>query len=227
VLRLMIYALPYLYAFALFALDRVVPHRSPPPAPLRASPRTRLLLLGALALAVAFPFVALDRYRRVEFRPVRDGPLVLAVCHESLRTAEQLQAGRSVRWDLDEPGYVPGDSESAVVQRVHWFLWSGWRALPAAEGAVEMSEPHATLLLPSFAAEKRELVLRLAGAPGEVLQVAVNGIPAARIALRAAPADYAIAIAAESLFRGDNQVTLTRSSQAAAPRLSRIVVRPT
>jgi hypothetical protein len=223
VLRLMIYALPLLLGFALFALDRVLPHVTPPPPPRTWSPRVRVALGALLMLVLGFPFVALDRYQRVEFRPVRDGPLVLALTHESLRAAAALQAGQEVRFDTSQPGYVPGAPESYETQRVHWFLWRGWQP---AQGAVQMSASEAVLLLPSFDAGARVLELRLGGAPGLALQVAVNGTPAGVLVLAQAPSDHTLTIPAGVLFRGDNLVTLTRADGGVAPILERVVVRP-
>ncbi len=223
--RLMIYALPFLVALALHALDRLWPHYRAQPAP--APSRRMTSVLGAIALAasLAFPFVALDRYRRVDFRPVRDGPLVLALTRQSLKTARWLAEGRAVIWDLPEMGWAPG-SDPGGLSRVRWFLREGWGPdLHYGLGEVFLQQAKAMLLVPLLEPTDLEVGLTLGGAE-EPLEVGVNRGPLGRLRLAPEMREFSVVLPARWLFRGDNRLTLARLSVLGPPpRLLRVRLR--
>jgi len=225
-LRLMIYALPFLLALALYALDRLWPHCGAWQVP--AAPGRVATVLGAIALvaSLGFPFVALDRYRRIDFRPVRDGPLVLALTRQSLKTAGWLEEGRTVTWDLSELGWLP-DGDPRGLPRMRWFLREGWGPeLHYGTGDVFLAQAKGILLVPLFEAADVEVSLALGGAEGLPLEVAVNGAPVGRIRLATEVRDFTVVLPAARLFRGDNRLSLARLDPSGpAPRLERVRLR--
>src|SRR5207245_4805644 len=96
VTRLLLYALPLLLPLALMAVFPVTASSAADPArPAGPAHSWSDRACGAIAagLVLALPFL-LDRYRRVDLRSTRDGPLVLALCRESLQAANRLGRGR-------------------------------------------------------------------------------------------------------------------------------------
>lgn len=215
--RLMIYVLPLLLPMALFAVElarragsgRAGPALSPapPPAAAVAARPTRSLrpVLASVAVAACMilPFAALDRYRRVPLHDRRDGPLVLAVCRESLRTARRLEAGRSVTFDLE----AREDSESGdprFMTVVRWYLREGWEeGSDHGIGPARMVAPDASLLLPCLRSRNVAVSLLLEAPAGARVDVLANGRPVGTWA-----PDRAIVVPKEILFRGDNLLTL-------------------
>jgi hypothetical protein len=225
--RHMIYALPFVLPLALLAIDRRWPNLGAPPPPPVGRPFWRWTAAAATATVLAFPFVALDRYRRAPLHDPLVGPLVLTTCRESLRTARALAAGREVAWDIDRTGWTWGRSDPGDMARMRWFLRQGWGRFPWHQtGEVLMEEPEATVLLPSFGGSGLDLQLTLS-APGELLlDVAVNGHPLERLALTPDPRAHRVRVPANLLFRGDNVLTLARESGGGPPRLHRLAIRP-
>jgi hypothetical protein len=213
--RLMIYVLPLLLPMALFAVDLL--HRAwrPPPPPVTASRRLAAAATMGLAACVAVPFLALDRYRRVPLHERRDGPLVLAVCRESLRTARRLDAGRRVTFDLEVEDAVD-PTDALPVRGIRWFLREGWSDEgPYSTGPVTTTAADATMLLPCL--RPRPVAVRLAidARPDEPLDVLVNARPIGRWR-----EGTATLVPAAVLFRGDNILTL--HGRAGAARLRRV-----
>jgi hypothetical protein len=203
--RLMVYVLPFLVPLALFALDRVRPSWRPPISPpdRRATRLDRLAAVGLVA-AVALPFLALDRYRRVPLHERRDGPLVLTVCRETLRAARRLEAGRSIVWDLSGEGYRRGEADPRRMSAMRWYLRDGWGDSPAfSSGPAAMTAAEATILLPCLRPHDLEISLGLDGLPGVRLEVLVNGKPVGTWR-----PDAPLRVPASGLFRGDNLLTL-------------------
>jgi hypothetical protein len=224
-LRLMVYTLPLLLPLALVALDRVLPNVGEP-APPRPLPWPRLAL-ALLALSLAFPLLALDRYRRIPFPYVRDGPLVLTLCRQTLRTARQVESGKTVEWDVDAMGWDPESRDTAKMQQMRWFLRRGWGGSPhySLEPA-RMEAEQAELLLPVLEVTDREVVLTLSGEG--TLEAGVNGVRLAATGLQAEPAELALRVPASALFRGDNLIVLTAKRPGASgpgPRLHRVRIR--
>jgi hypothetical protein len=210
--RLMIYTLPLLLPMALFAIDLVWPARAwagegggdrAAISPSRARAAGSAAASVAVAVCVAVPFLALDRYRRVPLHDRRDGPLVLATCRESLRTARRLEAGRVVTFDLE----VPEDAEAGdprFMTVVRWYLREGWQeGSDHAAGPARTSAPEASLLLPCLHPRAIAVTLVLDAAAGTAVDVLANG----RSVGTWAP-ERAIVVPAAALFRGDNLLTL-------------------
>jgi hypothetical protein len=224
--RHMIYAVPFVLPLALLAVDRIWRNAGAPPPPPAGRPRWRWMAVLATAAVLVFPFAALDRYRRAPLHDPLVGPLILTTCRESLRTARALAAGREVVWDVDRTGWTWGRSDPGAMSQMRWFLREGWGLFPWNQtGEARMSEPEATVLLPSFGGSALDLQLTLT-VPGEVLLgIAVNGRPLELLLVTPDPHPRSVRIPADLLFRGDNVLTLERRD-GGAPRLHRLVIRP-
>jgi hypothetical protein len=201
--RLMIYVLPFLLPMAAFAIARVLPSWRPPPAPGPASSRWGMAAAAAVAACLLVPFVVLDPYRRVPLHDHRDGPLVLQLCREGLRTARRIDDGREVTFDLESEAPL-GRGESLPMSRIRWFLREGWSDdAPYSVGPVSTSAADASILLPCL--RPRDLVVTLVAFTGESERPAllVNGKPLGRW-----QAGSPVKVPGEFLFRGDNVLTL-------------------
>jgi hypothetical protein len=225
--RLLLFALPMLLPLALHAVDFLFPHFATPPS--RPTPPRRwvsALAMAGLAAVMAWPFLALDRYRRVDLQGARDGPLVLATSRESLRTASRLQRGLAVSFDPERYRFVWGVSDPRDIFRMRWFLRGGWGPLAHyGTGDMRMQEAHAEVLLPCFEPRSLTLALEMDAPVEEVIAVSVNGVRIGEA--RAGPSLTAtvIAVPAERLFRGDNLIGL-EGPGAGGARLLRLVIRP-
>lgn len=226
VMRLLAYALPVLIPLALVAIDRVLPHMRDAPPPMRPRAALETAALFGLALCLAFPFVALDRYRRVPLHSTRNGIYVFTLCHESLETARKLERGESVSWDLGELTFDPATAEdNGKADRMRWFLREGWGP-NAFGGEARVAGRSASLLLPALQPRDRELVLAFGASSPEPIELLANGIRVATAELREGVADQRFRIPARLLFRGDNLLTLTRSTDSQpGPRLHEIEIR--
>ena len=215
--RLLLYAVPVVIALASIALDRVWPHLQTPAA---AAPLPRRLWMAAAILAVAAagaPFLVVDRYRRVDLRGARDGPYVLGLCRESLRTAFRLDRGQAVSFDAATQRFAWGDSDPGELDRMRWFLRDGWGGLAHyGTGEIVMHEAAASLLMPIL--RPRDLDLELVTeAPADVrLAIAVNGRP---VGETAAGGRTVVTVPAALLFRGDNLATLSSPDGGPGARL--------
>jgi hypothetical protein len=222
--RLLLYALPVLIALALVALDRVWPHLEPPAA---LAPVSRPWRVAAAILAVAAavaPFLLVDRYRRVDLRGARDGPYVLGLCRESLRTAFRLERGQAVSFDAATQRFAWGDSDPGELDRMRWFVRGGWGGLAHyGTGDIVMHESEATLLIPCFRPRDLEMELVTEAPPGTRLEVSVNGHPLGETA--PGGGRVVVRVPATLLFRGDNLATLSSQSGGGA-RLRRLALSP-
>jgi len=216
--RLLIYAVPLLLPLALCALDRLIANRRPRPEPSAARSQ---LVPGLLAAAtMVLPFVLLDRYRRVDLQGSRDGPLVLAVCRESLRAANRLSRGETLGFDPELSRFTWGESDPGQLARMRWFLREGWGAR-AHYGTREivMHEPEATLLLPVFDPADLEVRLQVMAPIPDPLALAVNGRAVGNWMADASAAEQVFVIPARALVRGDNLVTLSSPGGRPGARL--------
>jgi hypothetical protein len=211
VTRLLLFAVPVLIPLALLALGRLWPALMHATAPPPVRPRLPLTAAASAALlaVLALPVLALDRYRRVDLRGPRDGPMVLAVCRETLRTASRLDRGLEVGFDPENNRFVWGESDPGQLSRMRWFLREGWG--PQAHYGVDdirMRGDTARLLLPLLGARAVEALLTLrATAPGSIA-FDVNGLGLGDRAVGPEAQEVSLRIPAESLFRGDNVLTL-------------------
>jgi hypothetical protein len=223
--RLLLYALPVVIALALVALDRFWAHLGPAPAALDL-PHAGRVAAGLLAAAAAVsPFLFVDRYRRIDLRGARDGPYVLGLVRETLRTAGRLERGQAVFFDPTTQRFDWGESDPGDLSRLRWFLREGWGDLAHyGTGDIVMQQGQATLILPCFRPRELDLELVLDVPQGQRLTVAVNGRPLAE-----APPDggrFVVPVPAALLFRGDNVVSLASSTGAGGARLRGLGLAP-
>jgi len=225
--RLLVYALPFWIPLALLALAPLVP-RPVPPAP-RPLARGVEVVAGLLTFALlAAPLLALDRYRRVHLGQTRDGPLVLSVSRESLRTARRLARGEAVSFDAVGQRFVWGESDPAALRRMRWFLRDGWgQKAHYGSDDIELREPQATLLLPCFEPQSLEAAFVLEAPQHVELAAFVNGQPVGDLHAGPSTAETSVRIPAQLLFRGDNLLSLAvKGPTSRGIRLRRLTYRP-
>jgi hypothetical protein len=219
--RLLVYALPFVVPLALAPLSRAAGGLVEPDG--RAWPATGVAWAGgavATVVLIAWPLLAVDRYRRAPFAPLRDGPLVLALHRGTLWTARALDRGEPVEWRLDEGGYVPGEDDPRRLSGMRWYLREGWGDLPHyGHGPAAFRAPIATLLLPTFGGRDIVAELELDGAAG----VSLNGRPAGRCA---AGGTCRVALPGAHLFRGDNVLALSSRPGTALRAVRLLPARP-
>ena len=154
------------------------------------------------------PFL-LDRYRRIDLRGARDGPLVLALGRESLQAAQRLERGRPVVFDTATTGYEWGVSPPEEMGRMRWFLREGWG--PRAHygtGDVVMREDRASLLVPVLRPRALEAVLRLDAPSPRPIELLVNGRSVGERIVGTAADESVVRLPPDAVFRGDNVLTL-------------------
>jgi hypothetical protein len=234
--RLLLYALPLVIPLALLALDRL---RSGAgfAAPAAGAPdegtapgRIAQWAAGVVGAAfLAFPFAVLDRYRRVDLRGSRDGPLILAVSRDSPRFAARLERGRAVFYEPVQRRFDRDRSDMRDLERMRWFLRDGWGPMPQyGMGAVRMHAREASLLLPCFSPQDLDVVIALRVKSPQLLTVSVNGRSIGELSPDPSTERSALRIPARALFRGDNVVTLARRGPDTSPvDLVALTVRPT
>jgi hypothetical protein len=224
--RLLIYSVPLLLPLALAAVARLMPAMlRTGAAGVEASGTTRRQwILAAAALAVAAAtFASVDGYRRIDLQGSRDGPLVLAVCRETWRTAARLAAGEEVVLDPATRRFAWGESDPAQLGRMRWFLREGWGARAHyGTNEVVMHEAEAGVLLPVLTPADLELRLRMMAPVAETLTLAVNGQPLGSWHADGTAPEQAFRVPARLLFRGDNVVTITSPEQGGGARLREI-----
>lgn len=196
--RLLIYALPVLLPLAALAVDRLLPHLK---APEPAVPRPRRALnvaayAAALALGLA-PLWAMDDYRRIELnRGGLYGPVIRAICHQTLRLAELVEKGGWAAYPISD--------KDPRAWRIRWFLRDGWGSFPYYERRVTMQAPEASVLLPCLRPRPLELALDVTGPGPASLEVRVNGSGVGRVEVGVERREQRLAIPPQLLFRGDN-----------------------
>lgn len=225
--RLLMYAVPPLLHLALLALDRLRAEWQVGPA---APARWRLGWLGwGLTCALlAGTYLGLDPYRRVDLRGPRDGPLVQALCSQSLAQARRLESGRPVALDVAERRFDPQRSDQRHLERMRWFLRAGWGPSPHYQpGPARTTQRRATLLLPCLRPDDWTLTLRLGVPTAQRLELSLNGGPLASLALRPAESRYQVAVPSARLFRGDNELALEAEGPGIELEQLRLVPRGT
>jgi hypothetical protein len=224
VTRLLIYALPLLLPLALMALFPVAPPREPGGAA-RALPWAGpAAAAGAAAIVIGLPFL-LDRYRRVDLRGTRDGPLALALCRESLQAAQRLERGRPVVFDAATTGYEWGVSPPEEMGRMRWFLREGWGPRPHyGTGDAIMREARASILLPVLRPRELEAALRLDAPSPRPVELLVNGRSLGERIVGAA-GEAVVRLPPDALFPGDNALTLA-APEGPGVRFLSLTLRP-
>jgi hypothetical protein len=222
--RLLLYALPAVLALSLVALDRLLPHMGPPPEERRAPAGVSWTAAAAVLLVIGVTWRGLDPYRRVDLQAPRDGPLALAVCRESLRTATRLERGEPVTFDMADHVFVWGEAPLHRFDRMRWFLRDGWGVRPQyGTGDAVMDGPEARILLPVLAPRDLAVILDLSASPPSRLAAFVNGRRVGEVRLQPEATAAALRVPASVLFRGDNILALVGSPGA---RLRRLVLTP-
>lgn len=209
VTRLLVYALPLLVPLALVAVFPVAPPAETMPVA-RASSRASVVGAAVTAVIVISLPLLLDRYRRIDLRGARDGPLVLALCRESLRAAPRLEQDRPVVLDAATTGYEWGVSPPEEMARMRWFLREGWG--PRAHyglGDVVMQEARASLLVPCLRPRELEAALRLDAPSPRPVELFVNGRRLGEGIVGSPGAEVVVRLPSDALFRGDNVLTLS------------------
>jgi hypothetical protein len=210
--RLLIYALPLLIPLALLALERVLrlaPAVAPPPASGAEPSWLRAASVAACAAALLLPLLASQRYRRLPLHASRDGPLLMAFCRESLRTARQLERGEEVAFDPERMRFAWGIDDPGRLFEMRWFLREGWGPL-AHYGIhdVVMREPRATLALPCLNPRALLVSLALQAEQPASFRVFVNGAAVGRVGASPEGAPASLLVPAGALVRGYNLLTL-------------------
>jgi hypothetical protein len=223
--RLLIYALPVAIPLALCA---VWPPGSSAPRPDWLRRRDVGLAGAALALVAAVaPLAIVDRYRRADLAGPRDGPYVLVVCRETLRTARRLSRGEEIAFDPAERRFAWGDSHPSEMDRMRWFLREGWgERAHYGTGEVTMHAPQASVLLPVLAPADVTAAVHVQAPRPLVVDASVNGRPLRSWAVGPDSGPETVAIPGDALFRGDNVLTLAAHDGAPGARLRAIVLRP-
>ena len=223
--RLLLYTVPVAIPLAITALR--------PPGPPRVSPawvggRRFGAAAAALAAVCALaPLAIVDRYRRADLSGPRDGPYVLAVSHETARTARRLARGEAVVLDPDERRFVWGESHASEMDRMRWFLRDGWgQRAHYGTGEVTMHDARASLLLPVMEPRALEVEVHVQAPRRTVLDAAVNGRVVDTWAAEADGGPRTLAVPPSALFRGDNELTLTARDGLPGARLRRLTYRP-
>jgi hypothetical protein len=222
--RLLLYTVPVAIPLAVTAL------RPPGPAlafpAWRHGPRIARAAAGLAALCALAPLAIVDRYRRADLSGPRDGPYVLAVAHETGRAARRLARGEEVVLDPEERHFVWGESHPSEMDRMRWFLREGWgQRAHYGTGEVVMHEPRATLLLPVMEPQALEVEIHVQAPRRTVLDAAVNGRVVATWAAEAESAPRTLAVPADALLRGDNELALSARDGVAGARLRRLAYR--
>jgi hypothetical protein len=222
--RLLIYTLPVAIPLAVCAVMAPA-SRAPRPE----WPRRREVGIAAAVLAVVaalLPLAVVDRYRRADLTGPRDGPYVLVVCRETLRTARRLSRGEEVALDPSELRYAWGESHPSEMDRMRWFLREGWgERAHYGTGEVTMHAERASLLLPVLAPADLSAVLHVQAPRPLVVDASINGRPLRSWAVGPDSAAETIAVPVAALFRGDNLLTLSARDGAPGARLRGIVYR--
>jgi len=213
--RLLIYALPLLIPLALTALERVL--RLAPAVPSASrwphSRGLRLASLMACGAALLLPSFGVDRYRRLPLHEPRDGPLLMALCQESLRAARRIDRGEEIVLDPERMRFAWGISDPGRLFEMRWFLREGWGPL-AHYGIhdVRMRGARATLLLPCLRPRDLLLTLELAAERAIPFELFVNGSLLGRAAAGPGRPPLSLKVPASALFRGDNLLTLSATN---------------
>lgn len=221
--RLLIYAVPILFALGVSALGHLVsgpgPHPMADPASWPTGFKTAVAALSTVALLVAgaLPFTTLDRYRRADLRGRTDGPFVLAFCRDSLAFARRLASGRLVVYDPVGRRFKAGKSDPRHLERMRWFLREGWGERPE-YGMEEVTTQvsRATVLVPVLEPRDLILTLDLRSAQPTPVRVVMNGAGAGEV-VAAGPSKQRLKVPASSLFRGDNQLTFEMPGGTSGP----------
>jgi hypothetical protein len=220
--RLLLFAVPVLLPLALRAVEAVL--RRPEAGPSAEVPVPPWWSRAGWAAAAVFLLalgLGLDRYRRADLRGSRDGPLLLALCRESLRVAGRLERGGDVRFEPAAMRFRWGVDHPSEMARMRWFLRDGWGDLPHyAEGDARTAAAEATVTLPCLRPRPLavELVLDASGPTPVGLRVNATQLGSRLVGPGATALSFEVP--AEALYRGDNRLTLTPADAVTLRRVA-------
>ncbi len=220
--RLLIYVLPVAIPLAITAL---LPPASRAPRPGWLQRRDVGIATAGLALVAAIaPLLVVDRYRRADLTGPRDGPYVLVVCRETLRTARRLARGEEIAFDPAERRFAWGGSHPSEMDRMRWFLREGWgERAHYGTGEVTMHAERASVLLPILRPSAVAATIHVQAPRIMAIEAAINGRPVRTWTVGPDSAPQTMAISESALFRGDNVLTLTASDGEPGARLRSLV----
>jgi hypothetical protein len=226
--RVLVYTLPFLLALTLHLADRL--RGAPPAVPREATPlpgRASVALGCVAVLALAAVALGLDRYRRLDLRATRDGPLLLTFVRQSLAEARRLERGRFVVLDPARDVFVAGESDARDLGRMRWYLRDGWGPRPSSSSGAEvvMQERRATVVLPCLRPEDWQVSVWLSSPVAVDVRLDVNGRALGTATPTAGAGRHLLAVPADALFRGDNLLMLSVGTDAPV-RLHRVAIRP-
>jgi hypothetical protein len=226
--RVLTYALPFLLALALHLVDQL--RGAPPAVPREAAPlpaRVSLALGCAAVVALVAVGLGLDRYRRLDLRATRDGPLLLTFVRQSILEARRLERGRFVVLDPARDVFVAGQSDARDLGRMRWYLRDGWGPRPSSASGDEvvMRERRATVVLPCVRPDAWQVSVWLSAPAPVDVRVDLNGRALGTASVAAGAGRHLFAVPAEALFRGDNLLGLALDRDAPV-RLHRVGIRP-
>jgi hypothetical protein len=223
--RYLAYAVPVLVLLAAAAVET-------PAAQSHAAPTTpaawlpRAATATAIVLALAPPFVV-DRYRRLDLQGRRDGLYVFAFCRESLRAARRLDSGRAVILRISEHRFAARGFETALFDRMRWFLRDGWGPEPHyGTDEVLMQDDRATIVVPVLRPAALEVTLALSAAETGEVNVTLGGRAIGRGAVGPSRERLRFVLPADALVRGDNVLTLEVAAGAPRARLYAVALTP-
>jgi hypothetical protein len=216
--RLLIYTLPVVIPLAVCAL-KAPDSRAPRPDWLRR--RGVQAATGALAVVAALgPLAIVDRYRRADLTGPRDGPYVLVVARETLRTARRLSRGEEVVLDPGNRRFSWGVSHPSEMDRMRWFLREGWgERSHYGTSDITMHQARGTVLLPVLRPADMTAMLHVQSPRPSVVDASVNGRPLHSWAVDASTGPVPVTIPGSILFRGDNLLTLAARDREPGVRL--------
>jgi len=222
VLRLLIYAIPFMAGLAV--------HLDPdhgPPRELPDAPRFDRVAMVAVLVLLVTPF-GLDRYSRADLSTSRDGPYLLGFTRETLRTARKLDRGETVVLDPQERKFAWGVSPPNELQKLRFFLRSGFGPL-AHYGIhdIRMRGSRAALVLPMLTPRGLRATLVMDAKESAWITFMAREVKIGEALLGPQPVAVTLDISADRLFRGDNVIELqSEKAVAATPRILRLELVP-
>ena len=222
--RYLVYAVPVVVLLAAAALEP----RPGPPAERVAFPRwVSAAAVALVAVLVAGPALLVDPYRRLDLQGRRDGLHVLAFCRETLHAARRLATGRPVLLRTRERRFRPGVFDTAVFERMRWYLREGWGPNPHyGTDEVVMEGDQAEVVVPVLEPALLEVTLALGAAAPTTVFVSFNGRSLGEAEVGRDRERWRFLVPAGSQFRGDNVLELRVAASAPRARLYAVALSP-
>jgi hypothetical protein len=216
--RLLIYAIPFAAALAI-RLDPAQGRPSSLPSSARLDRAAQALILALLVAPLA-----LDRYSRIDLSTSRDGPYVLGLTRETLRTARRLDRGDAVVLDPLERKFAWGVSPPSELQKLRFFLRTGFGPL-AHYGIheIKMREASATLIVPVLEPRRLQMTLTMDARAAAWITFLAGGSKVGEALVGPEAIAVTLDVGGAKLFRGDNPIELRcEKAGTALPRILRI-----